>query len=110
MHCTDCRGACRATKLFHTYDADQSGIIDAHEFLLIMQVLDPGLEMDDVEDTFLAIGATDSLDEDLFFDWCTSLFGDFDDDQFSQQILELIDLSKQLPSEMDPSEARRREG
>ena len=80
------------------------------EFLVIMQVLDPSLEMEDVRQTFKMVGATDSLDGELFFDWCTSLFGDFDDDQFSQQILELIDLSKQLPSEMDPSEARRREG
>ena len=60
-----------------------------------MQVLDPGLEMEDVEDTFAAIGATDSLDEDLFFDWCTSLFGDFDDDQFALQIDELMSVAGQ---------------
>ena len=80
------------------------------EFLVILQVLDPGVEMQDVERTFKMVGATESLNEQLFSDWCTSLFGDFDDDQFSQQILELVELSKQLPSEMDPSEARRREG
>ena len=84
-------------------------MIDKDEFLVILQVLDPEVEMEDVERTFKMVGATESLNEQLFSDWCTSLFGDFDDDQFSQQILELIDLSKQLPSEMDPSEARRRE-
>ena len=102
-------GGCRASQLFHTYDVDQSDLIDKGEFLVILQVLDPGVEMEDVERTFKMVEATDSLNEERFWLWCTSLFGDFDDDQFRQQILELIDLSKQLPSEMDPSEARRRE-
>ena len=84
-------------------------MIDKDEFLVILQVLDPEVEMEDVEKTFKMVDATDSLNEERFWLWCTSLFGDFDDDQFGQQILELIELSKQLPSEMDPSEARRRE-
>ena len=63
------------------------------EFLVIMQVLDPSLEMKDVRQTFKMVGATDSLDEDLFFDWCTSLFGDFDDDQFVEQLRDLISVS-----------------
>ena len=92
------------------------------EFLVIMQVLDPSLEIEDVEDTFVEIGATDSLDEDLFFDWCTSLFGDFDDDQFVEQLRDLISvnqspgagISRTLVAgapdiEMDFLEARRRE-
>ena len=91
------------------------------EFLVIMQVLDPSLEIEDVRQTFKMVGATDSLDEELFFDWCTSLFGDFDDDQFIQQMKELIEAQDQTSAsaseinsdvvpEMDPSEARRREG
>ena len=79
------------------------------EFLVILKALDEQVEMEDVERTFTMVGATDSLNEERFWSWCTSLFGDFDDDQFALQILELIDLSKQLPSEIDPSEARRRE-
>ena len=90
------------------------------EFLVIMQVLDPSLEIEDVRQTFKMVGATDSLDGELFFDWCTSLFGDFDDDQFIQQMKELIEAQDQtsasaseinsdVVAEMDPSEARRRE-
>ena len=92
------------------------------EFLVIMQVLDPSLEMKDVEDTFVEIGATDSLDENLFFDWCTSLFGDFDDDQFVEQLRDLISVNQSPAAsisrtlvegapdiEMDFLEARRRE-
>ena len=94
------------------------------EFLVIMQVLDPSLEIEDVRQTFKMVGATDSLVEELFFDWCSNLFGDFDDDQFGQQMKELIEAQNQTSAsasasareinsdvlpEMDPSEARRRE-
>ena len=97
------------SKLFHTYDADNSGLIDKEEFLAILQMLDPEVEMEDVERTFKLIGGTDTLDKDQFGLWCAQLFGDYDDVQFKQQTVELIALSKQqrpdkVPSKMDPSE------
>ena len=82
------------------------------EFLVIMQVLDPSLEIEDVEDTFVEIGATDSLNEEQFWSWCTSLFGDFDDDQFALQIDEMLNMAGQQMIEgsvqIDAAEDERR--
>ena len=58
-----------------------------------MQVLDPGLEMEDVQKTFMAIGATDSLDKEQFWQWAMYLFGDLDDVQFVGQMAELLDVA-----------------
>ena len=72
------------------------------EFLVILQVLDPEVEMEDVERTFKMVGATDSLDEEQFWSWCTSLFGDFDDDQFVEQLQELIVVSRLASKNVPP--------
>ena len=53
-------------------------------------MLDPSLEMADVQRTFAGVGASDSLEEEQFWQWCMSLFGDFSDDEFEAQIEELM--------------------
>ena len=88
----------RASRLFSTYDKDGSGSIDADEFLVIMQAMDPGLVLEDVQHTFSAVGASGSLDEAQFSEWCTSMFGDFEDAQFVQQIQELLSVATQQNS------------
>ena len=64
-------------------------------------MLDPALEMEDVQRTFAGVGASDSLVEEQFWQWCMSLFGDFNDVEFEAQIEELIEAY---------SHTRRREG
>ena len=64
-------------------------------------MLDPSLEMEDVQRTFAGVGASDSLEKEQFWQWCMSLFGDFNDDEFEAQIEELIEAY---------SHTRRREG
>ena len=65
-------------------------------------MLDPEVEMEDVERTFKMVGATDSLDEEQFWSWCTSLFGDFDDDEFVEQLQELIVVSRLASKNVPP--------
>ena len=62
------------------------------EFLAIMQALDPTLDRADVQNSFAEIGASESLDEQLFGLWCNNMFGDYDDEQFRNQMLELLDV------------------
>ena len=81
---------CRFRKLFDAYDSDQSGHIDAAEFLCILRMLDPSLEMEDLQRTFAGVGASDSLEKEQFWQWCLSLFGDFNDYEFEAQIEELM--------------------
>ena len=81
---------CRASKLFHAYDEDNSGSIDANEFLVILQTLDPTLVMEDVRLTFDMGGATESLDEDQFWRWCESVFGELDHAQYISEIGQLV--------------------
>ena len=79
--------------MFHTFDADGSGLLDKDEFLVILQVMDPSLEMSDVELTFGRIGATEALDQEMFWLWCESVFGSLSNNQYVEQLQELISIS-----------------
>lgn len=94
------RGRC--AELFRTYDVDRSGSITAGEFLNILKVLDDTLKAEDVERTFHAVGAGNELDEEHLWLWCANVFGDFSDDEFSEQLQELIDASRR-PEKFDPA-------
>jgi predicted secreted protein len=87
---------CRSSKLFRAYDKNYSGTLDAQEFLVILQVLDPTLEMEDVMDTFQSVGAVESLDQELFSTWCQRLLADFSDQEFRERIQELVDVSNSV--------------
>ena len=56
--------------------------------------VDPTLKMDleDLQKTFESIGAKGFLDEEHFWMWCDNLLGDFDDEGFKAQILELMQI------------------
>ena len=86
----------RSAKLFRAYDKDYSGTLDCDEFLVILHVLDPTLEMEDVTDSFAMVGAGESMDRELFWSWCNNLLGDFDDTQFRERIQELISVSNSV--------------
>merc|ERR1711865_635946 len=60
------------------------------EFLEILRVLDPSLQMDDVEQTFIMVGASESLNEEQFWSWCVSMFGDFNEDEYVEQMQQLM--------------------
>ena len=85
--------ACRASKLFHAYDEDKSGSINASEFLAVLQALDPTLVMEDVRLTFDMVSATDSLNEDQFWQWCESVFGELEHAQYIAEIRDLVAVS-----------------
>ena len=60
----------RAAELFHTYDQDCSGTIDAEEMLKILRVLDPAVQMEDVHDSFRMAGVTTTtMDQQQFWMW-----------------------------------------
>ena len=65
-------------------------------------MLDPALEMEDVQRTFAGVGASDSLVEEQFWQWCMSLFGDFNDVEFEAQIEELMTAQSPLHSPQPP--------
>jgi len=79
-----------STELFRAYDKDKSGDITSDEFLEILKMLDPTLVAEDVERTFNAVGASGSLDEEHLWLWCASVFGDFSDSEFAEQLQDMI--------------------
>ena len=86
------------------YDEDGSGEIDVDEFLVILRVLDPTLEVADVEGTFKAVGASGALDKEHFWKWCCNMFGDMSDDDFVTQIKQLLSEPGKLSTE--PGDSR----
>ena len=85
--------ACRASKLFHAYDEDNSGSIDADKFFVILQMLDRTLVMEDVRLTFDMVSATDSLNGDQFWQWCESVFGELEHAQYIAEIGQLVSVT-----------------
>ena len=70
---------------------------------MIWQVLDPELSEEDVVSTFHSVGATDSLNEEQFGRWCEMLFSDLDNQQFVDQLTELMqarDVAKAAPKQI----------
>ena len=80
----------RASNVFRAFDVDGNCAIDTFEFLAILQALDPTLVMEDVQKAFRLVGATESLDEELFWEWSLNMFGDFNDTDFKDQLMDLI--------------------
>ena len=76
--------------MFRAFDVDGNSAIDTFEFLAILQALDPTLVMEDVQKAFRLVGATESLDEELFWQWSINMFGDFNDTDFKDQLMDLI--------------------
>jgi hypothetical protein len=88
--CVTAIALCRSSRVFRSFDKDSNRAIGAGEFLAILQALDPTLVMQDVEKAFRLVRANATLNEELFWQWCIKMFGDFSDTEFRDQLMELI--------------------
>jgi hypothetical protein len=84
---------CRASRLFCAYDRDDSGSIGVDGFLVMLQMLDPTFEMEDVQKTFAKVGAAETLNEQQFWKWCESVFGDLGHEQYITEMKDLISVT-----------------
>jgi len=80
-----------AKKCFICFDADASGELDGEEFAVLMNLIDPSLDAEGVQQMFQESAHQDLMEFREFCVWCANTFGaDGDTDQFATDMNELI--------------------
>jgi len=69
----------QAKKLFEHYDTLGSGFIDQIELLRLCHAMDPGVTLEGVATSIAEVGAKEGLDEEKWYLWIQSMFGEEND-------------------------------